>query len=315
KPAPVIPTQPVNPPPAPQPQVVQQTSAPNPAVMPAPTPRSSAQTNVAFKGLAPDMEQRARDILDQVIANTKGASLPVLATQPPKPTPVIPGPQPQAQTPSTATNPPVRGPEATPAAVVRTPTKTIPPEQEAKAREMLNQLLAQPIPAPAPVPASPPQSTPVQKPTPAPVVVEKQAAPAPTPASPVVQQPAPAPKTVTKAPAPAAKPEIAAPMALDQEAKARELLNKTLATLPAPTPAPAPVANKSVESPTPVPVPSATPKVETKVAPEGDKPAQEDARRQAKLKADIDEQTLRYIARMEDESKTRASEMADRIIA
>jgi hypothetical protein len=39
---------------------------------------------------------------------------------------------------------------------------------------------------------------------------------------------------------------------------------------------------------------------------------QEDARRQAKLKAEIEEQTRREIARMEEESQARAKEMARR---
>jgi hypothetical protein len=73
-------------------------------------------------------------------------------------------------------------------------------------------------------------------------------------------------------------------------------LNQTLATLPAPT----------------TPAPSATTTTETKIMPEGDRRAQEDARRQARLQAEIDEQTRREIARMEEESQARAREMAKR---
>jgi hypothetical protein len=254
--------------------VVQQ--APAPVLTPAPPPQVAAPV---FKGLAPDMEQRARDILNQVISNTKGATLPVLATQPPKATPIIPPPQttPEPQ-PTTPTPSVVRGPDA-PAVV--TPAKPatatpIAPDQEAKARELLNKLLTQPAPAPTSV------EKPQPKPAPAPVVTAK-----PPEAAPVTSKPAPAPQPQS--------PTIPA----DQEAKAREILNQTLATLPAPTPAPAPA-------------PTTATTVDVQPVPAVDRRAQEDARRQAKLKAEIEEQTRREIARMEEESQARAREMAKR---
>ena len=270
----VVPQQPVIQPT--QPTVVQQVPAPAPVPEATPASQRPAQAAPSFKGLAPDMEQRARDILNQVMANTEKAPLPVLAVEPPKPAPVVPAPQPQIETkPATIPTPAaVRGPEApaTPAvAAPSTPAAPITADQEAKARALLNQLTTQPTSAavaPAPTPA--PVATPEVTRTVPPVVI--------TPAAPVTP----------KASAPASQTESLAP---DQEARARQLLNQTLTTLP--TPAPAATA-------------------ETKFVPESDRRAQEDARRQAKLKAEIDEQTRREIARMEEESQARAREMAKR---
>ena len=352
KPAPVVPAQPVVPPP--QPAVVQQqpapkppppVSAPAPVVVqqtppPASPPAVAAQPTTGpvsptFRGLAPDMEQRARDILNQVMENTKGASLPVLATQPPKPAAVIPGPQPPPE-PQTATPAPapVRGPDAPVAPVAATappaPSAPITPDQEARAREMLNQLLTRPaVPAPASAPApvivEKPRPVPpapiVTTPTPAAVVTTPAVPPpgvpisrdqeakarellnqlltrptqaaAPTPVPPTATPtPAPAP-IITKAPTAAPQTEAFAPMPSDQEAKAREILNKTLSTMPA-TASTAPAV------------------AETRNVPENDRRAQDDARRQARLKAEIEEETRREIARMEEESQARAREMAKR---
>ncbi len=305
KPAPVVPAQPIVAPPEPKPVVVQQT--PPPVVIPtpvpavAPTPAEAAQTPAArtapaFKGLAPDMEQRARGILEQVIANTKDASLPTLATQPPRPAPVIPPPQPQPEPQNTTVAPvPVRGPDAPSSPTVATPSKPvsapISSDQESKARELLNQLTIKPAPVvtPSPVPTTP--VTPAPTPVPSPQVARPTAQPAP------VMTPMPAP-VISKVPSvtPSTQTEVLAPMPPDQEAKARALLNQTLASIPAPTPT--------------TPPHSAT--VEPKIFNEGDRRAQEDARRQAKLKAEIEEQTRREIARMEEESQVRAREMAKR---
>ena len=105
-------------------------------------------------------------------------------------------------------------------------------------------------------------------------------------------------------------------MAADQEAKARALLNQTLANLSTPsTPTPAPTQPATVAIPPTTPAPSTTvpsTTTEPKIAPEMDRRAQEDARRQAKLKAEIEDQTRREIARMEEESQARAREMAKR---
>lgn len=364
KPAPVVAVPPVTPPPAPEPVVVQPT--------PAPVPQT---TQTAFKGLAPDMEQRARDILNKVISNTKDATVPPLATQPPRPALVIPGPQPSVEAqPSTTTATPVKGPDAPAAPVVAPPPRTtvavpitpaepqpvpapaaptpspapitpITPEQEAKARELLNQVNVRPAPAaPAPVAPAKPQPAPVAAPAkpqpapvaatvpapakpvpapqtqvPAPITPEQEAKardllnqltarPAPAPAAPVASPAAPVPKpapiaperpqpaTVVATPPPArpsppAQAALPAAMPPDQETRARELLNQTV--LPTPAPNPAAV-------------------VEPKTVNETDRRALEDAKRQAKLKAEIEEETRREIARMEEESQARAREMARR---
>jgi hypothetical protein len=139
----------------------------------------------------------------------------------------------------------------TPAPAAQTAQPTLPSEQEAKAREALQQKMAEkPAPAPTPTAAPPP----AVKPAPvAPVAVAAAA-------------PASAPQTTV------ATPVSRTGLTPDQEAKAREALRQqmeamqpatppaaTVQTAPAPvsTPAPAPV----VVAPAPQPAPAAAPVV------------------------------------------------------
>ena len=207
QPAPVVP-QAVPAPAAPAPTLAQP-ATPQPAISaPQPAPavqpiRQAPPASPKFSGLEPDMEQRARDILNQVLANTQDAQLPK-----------------NLQTPAATT------PTPAPATAVR-----VQPAQAAVA---------------VPAETSKPQAS---------------AAPTPIPAAPLP----------------------AAELAGDKETQARELLNRTLASLPARPP--------ENQKPT-------------------DREAKEQVKRELRDKADAEAKARREVQRIEEESRERAQAQA-----
>jgi hypothetical protein len=214
-------------------QPVAQTPAPQAAPAPAPAPQVAQPlqtrpiapgTSTRFPGLAPDMEQRARDILSQVLATTENAKMPSLASKPDAPAPQTPAPQPAAVpavTPAPAPAAPV-----TPAQnFVLPPTQTatsLPPDKETEARQLLQQTLAN-------LPSQPAAET------------AKPKAEIGKPAQPKAEVPKPAPAPVIAAtPATTAPAQVEFPA--DKEAQARQLLQQTLSSL---LDRPAPQAAKS----------------------------------------------------------------------
>ena len=298
-------------------------------------------------GLSPNLEKQARELLNQVMENTKDAKLPTtlvptittgttpkstkaeaglpaitVAPAPAAPvTPAAPAASQPAKPATVAVTPPV----ATPAAAQGTLT----PEQERKARELLDRALSQTPAQPAVVKTAVPTA-------PAPVVTATPpAAPAPTPAPVVTATPAVTPAPVVTA-APAVKTVPPSGLTSEQERKAIELLEKKLRqetgnrevvqspASPTATP-PAAITSPAVATP-PAAVPAPTPakveyktkeeiKAESKRLEKEQREAELKIKAEAKKKLEVDEAARRTLDRMEAESNAKAKEQAGKRLA
>lgn len=281
-------------------------------------------------GLSPNLEKQARELLNQVMENTKDAKLPTtlvptittgttpkstkaeaglpaitVAPAPAAPvTPAAPAASQPAKPATVAVTPPVATPAATQGALT--------PEQERKARELLDRALSQ---------------------TPAQPVAVKTAAPAPAPA--VTATPAVTPAPVVIA-APAVKTVAPSGLTSEQERKALELLEKKLRqetgnhevvqspASPTATP-PAAITSPAVATP-PATVPAPTPakveyktkeeiKAESKRLEKEQREAELKIKAEGKKKLEVDEAARRTLDRMEAESNAKAKEQAGKRLA
>jgi hypothetical protein len=227
---------------------------PEPTVpAPAPAPRPStpatapaaAEVSPPLPALAPDVEAQVRELLNQKTAEINArrtappsaarppaeAPVPAPAPTPPPVTAEIPKPSPvpapiPVPPPTVAETTPVPAPLPVPA-----PVPTLTAEQEAAARQLLNQKTAEmrvappSVRVPQPVAVTPPPAivTPppsaVAVPTPQPVI------PAPIPTPPVVTTPPPQPAFVPT-PQPTAVPAPPLQLTSEQESKALAALNQ-----------------------------------------------------------------------------------------